>query len=147
MGSLHLPPQTPPGFVENLKILGTFSPALIFIFLMLSLSHLCSSNRAPPSYISCSSCCFFPHERMGGAPGNDFFLWLMWLKQTSNPHVSALPDPLVQLLSHSSKKPTWKAVNLVFLENMVLREDVGDLKCLRVCKDKEQIKKKQKQTI
>lgn len=34
----------------------------------------------------------------------------------------------------------------LFLENMVLREYVGNLKCLLVCKDREQIKK-EKQTI
>lgn len=90
---------------------------------------------------------FFHMKEWGEHLEMTFFCGWCGPQQTSNPHVSALPDPLVQLLSHSSKKPTWKAVNLVFLENMVLREDVGDLKCLRVCKDKEQIKKKQKQTI
>lgn len=93
---------------------------------------------------------FFHMKEWGAAPGNDIFCGWCGHSKLQTPGelpMSALPDPLVQLLSHSSKKPTWKAVNLVFLENMVLREDVGDLKCLRVCKDKEQIKKKQKQTI
>lgn len=75
------------------------------------------------------------------------FLWLMWPHETPNPSVascaSALPDLLVQLLSNSSKAAAWKAGDLVFLENTVLREGVGDLKCLGVCKDKEQIKKEQ----
>lgn len=89
----------------------------------------------------------FPHERAGLSTWKCLFCgWCGHVQlQTplQPPRVSALPDLLVQLLSNSSKKPAWKAVDLVFLENMVLREDVGDLKCLRVCKDKEQIKKKQ----
>lgn len=89
----------------------------------------------------------FPHERMGVSTWKWLFCgWCGHMKlQTplQPPRGSALPDLLVQLLSNSSKKPTWEAVDLVFLENMVLREDVGDLKCLRVCKDKEQIKKEQ----
>lgn len=156
--ALSLPPQTPPRLCWEAANLWDFlsrvsSFDFYFFVCMLSLSHLCSANfdpcwwnRAIWSYISYSSCCFSTWKNGAEHLQCLFCGWCGHIQlQTplQPPCVSALPDLLVQLLSNSSKKPAWKAVDLVFLENMVLREDVGDLKCLRVCKDKEQIKKKQ----
>lgn len=149
------PPQTPPVMLRTCKSLGLSLQHFKLWFLYFWCYH-CHISAFWSMLVEQSNAklhllpilLLFPCERMGGEHLEmSFFLWLMWPHGTSNPSaascVSALPDLLVQLLSNSSKKPAWKAVDLVFLENMVLREGVGDLKCLRVCKDKEQIKKKQ----
>ena len=54
--------------------------------------------------------------------------------------VTQLGNVAVGIRNQPRKKKT------LFLKNMVLREHVGNLKCLLVCKDREQIKK-EKQTI
>lgn len=54
--------------------------------------------------------------------------------------VSQLGNVAICIRNQPRKKKT------LFLENVVLREYVGDLKCLLVCKDREQIKK-EKQTV